>query len=156
MPRVRFVEDRDVLDGAGRVTASFRAGEVYELSDASARRWVRRSVAHLVGQEAPAPRTVDPPLVQSDAFARHRQSLGISEPAKASGEPNDAATGTASSSSPAAPASGEPTSSGSAAAPASSPSTAPGNSAPGPTPSTPATPSGGDPARRRGRGKARR
>lgn len=43
--KVRFIEDRKVLDGAGRVIRSFSAGEEYDLAPASARRWLRRNAA---------------------------------------------------------------------------------------------------------------
>ncbi len=43
--KVRFIEDREVTDGAGRVIRSFSAGEEYDLAPASARRWLRRKAA---------------------------------------------------------------------------------------------------------------
>lgn len=48
MIKVRFIVDREVLDGAGNVVQHFKAGEVVNLPASSARRWVRRSIAEEV------------------------------------------------------------------------------------------------------------
>lgn len=50
MTRVRFNEHREVRDHLGKVVASFAAGEVVELSAASAKRWLRREAAELVAK----------------------------------------------------------------------------------------------------------
>ncbi len=52
--RVKFLQDRDV-EAQGEVIESFKAGEVYELSASSARRWIRRELAMEV-QGAAAPK----------------------------------------------------------------------------------------------------
>ena len=68
--KIRFIEDREVLDGAGRAIQTFSAGEVYDLPSASARRWLRRKVAEEAGENAaevtkdaepePAPQETEP------------------------------------------------------------------------------------------------
>ena len=45
MPKIRFLQSRQVVDHDGEVVASFKAGEVYDLSAHSADRWLRRLVA---------------------------------------------------------------------------------------------------------------
>jgi len=42
--KIKFLKDRAV-EAQGRVVESYRAGEVYELTASSARRWLRRKVA---------------------------------------------------------------------------------------------------------------
>lgn len=42
--RIKFIEDRDV-EAQGEIVDSFKAGEIYELSASSARRWIRRKAA---------------------------------------------------------------------------------------------------------------
>ena len=42
---VKFLEAREVKDGAGVVIQKFRAGQVVELSTASARHWINRNAA---------------------------------------------------------------------------------------------------------------
>ena len=43
--KVTFLDAREVKDGLGVVTQSFKSGQVIELSTASARHWINRSVA---------------------------------------------------------------------------------------------------------------
>lgn len=45
--KIKFLEDRTV-EAQGFVEQEFKAGEVYELSASSARRWLRRNVAEEV------------------------------------------------------------------------------------------------------------
>jgi hypothetical protein len=62
VPVVRFTEDKDVRDHLGRVVQSFRAGQVVELSAASARRWLRRHAAvEVQGAADPAPAQLSTP-----------------------------------------------------------------------------------------------
>jgi hypothetical protein len=42
--KIKFLKDREV-EADGRVVESYRTGEVYEMTAASARRWIRRLVA---------------------------------------------------------------------------------------------------------------
>lgn len=58
---VKFLTDRTVLDHLGGVDQSFHAGQVVELSDASAQRWIRRAVAvevHGTGSTSSSPEHV--------------------------------------------------------------------------------------------------
>lgn len=50
--KIRFIEDREVLDGEGNVIQCFTAGKEYDLNVASARRWLRRSAAEEVDETA--------------------------------------------------------------------------------------------------------
>ena len=43
--KVKFLEAREVEDGEGIVIQKFRAGQVVELSNASARHWINRGAA---------------------------------------------------------------------------------------------------------------
>lgn len=47
--KVRFLTDRTVQDGSG---TTFKAGEVHELSEASARHWIDRKVAEPLADDA--------------------------------------------------------------------------------------------------------
>ena len=42
---VKFLEYREMEDGEGVVYEKFKAGQVYELNTASARRWITRNAA---------------------------------------------------------------------------------------------------------------
>jgi hypothetical protein len=44
MKKIKFIEDCEV-EAQGQVLQSFKAGQVVELSHASARRWIRRNKA---------------------------------------------------------------------------------------------------------------
>lgn len=58
--KIRFTEPRRVLDHNRRVVAKFSAGEVVELSEASARHWLNRNIAKIVGAAAePEPEDED-------------------------------------------------------------------------------------------------
>lgn len=48
MPKIRFIEDRTTVEDTPQ---HFKAGEVYELPDASCERWVRRGVAEYLREE---------------------------------------------------------------------------------------------------------
>ncbi len=74
--RVRFLAARVVKDHNGDVEQSFDAGEVYTLSETSARRWIIRGVAEIVIDEAPASPAPPP----------------ASAPAEKEGKPADAGT----------------------------------------------------------------
>jgi len=53
--KIKFNVDRNVL-AQGVIAQEFKAGEVYELSASSARRWIRRGLAEEVrGSVKPAP-----------------------------------------------------------------------------------------------------
>ncbi len=43
--QVKFVDAQEVLDGEGVVIQKFKAGQVIELSTASARHWINRGLA---------------------------------------------------------------------------------------------------------------
>jgi hypothetical protein len=48
MPKIRFLETRTLRDGKG---TTFEAGKVYELSEPSCERWIRRKAAEYVQSE---------------------------------------------------------------------------------------------------------
>jgi len=58
--KIKFLSDR-VVEAQGEVVMRFSAGEVYELSESSARRWIKRNVATevigKVAKSAPKPKT---------------------------------------------------------------------------------------------------
>ncbi len=56
MYKIRFVDAQEVLDGEGIVIQKFRAGQVVELSNASAMHWLSRGLALDVRAEAQAAR----------------------------------------------------------------------------------------------------
>ena len=63
MKKIKFLETQTV-EAQGVVTQTFNAGEVYELSMSSARRWLRRNVATEVqGSVKPAPKKRKKPVV---------------------------------------------------------------------------------------------
>lgn len=64
--RVRFLSARIVKDHNGDVEQSFEAGEVYALSEASARRWIIRGAAEIVIEEAPASPAPPPASAPAD------------------------------------------------------------------------------------------
>ncbi len=45
--KIKFLVDRKVLDHNRKVVESFRAGQVKELSEASAHHWLNRNVAEI-------------------------------------------------------------------------------------------------------------
>lgn len=51
--KIRFFQDTAKLDGTGE---DFKSGEVYDLNDASAYRWVRRGLAEYVTESEPKKR----------------------------------------------------------------------------------------------------
>ena len=60
MKKIKFLETQTV-EAQGVVTQTFNAGEVYELSMSSARRWLRRNVATEVqGSVKPTPKKRKP------------------------------------------------------------------------------------------------
>jgi hypothetical protein len=70
--KIEFTEPRRVLDHAGKVIQKFSAGEVVELSEASARHWLNRNVAKVVGGAAapePEPRPEGDALMAAIAAA---------------------------------------------------------------------------------------
>lgn len=73
MKKIRFFEDRTVNDGSG---TTFEKDKVYELSDPSADRWVRRGVAEYVRADAHAsePRIVTPTGDDKPVSAAERQA----------------------------------------------------------------------------------
>jgi len=148
--RIQFTEDREVRNHLGVVEQSFRAGQVVELSTASARRWLRRHAAFEVNGDTPigvhetVPEVrvvVHPPEPEAkpDPFEEsRRKELGGSP--ESGQEPSSA--------SPPAPASQSETANTSDAQEpkadaGSSSSTEHGNDADGPTASTQPTPVGG-------------
>ncbi len=128
---VRFLRDEEVKDHNGVVVQSFRAGEVVELSIASARRWLRRLAAEEVTGEAPM-KEPDAPL--SDAGGDG------SSPAAGPGEPSSASPQAPVSPSSSSPSSDEPATETSAA---SLPSTAATSEPAGPMSATGRTRRGG-------------
>ena len=55
MRKIKFLSDQVVM-GQGEIVKAFNAGEVYELSAASANRWIRRNLATEVqGSIKPVP-----------------------------------------------------------------------------------------------------
>lgn len=150
--RIQFDEDREVRDHLGVVVQSFRAGEVVELSTASARRWIRRSAAREVADDTalgihetiPEVRVIvhprEPEEKPTTAFEEHRRKeLGESrepgpdQPSSASPPDQASASGTATES-------GEPETTD---AVEQSSSTEPTSDASGPTASTAPTQAGG-------------
>ena len=60
MRKIKFLSDQVVM-GQGEIVKAFNAGEVYELSTASANRWIRRNLATEVqGSIKPAPKKRKP------------------------------------------------------------------------------------------------
>ena len=57
--KVKFLEAREVRDGEGVVIQKFRAGQVIELSTASARHWINRGAALDVQAAAQAAREAE-------------------------------------------------------------------------------------------------
>lgn len=57
MPKIRFLQDRSTVEAAPQ---HFKAGQVYELNDASCERWVRRGVAEHVVAAARSPKQAKP------------------------------------------------------------------------------------------------
>ena len=150
--RIRFNEDRDVRDHLGVVVQSFRAGEVVELSTASARHWLNRNAAELVRDTTPLgkgevakkppanPRPEEEVKPATDAFDKYREKeigpsreTGPDKPPSAS--PADPASSTKTSST-----SGEPENKDDAK---SEPSTKATSASPSRTSSTPRTRAGG-------------
>lgn len=128
MPTVTFVRDEKVLDHNGQVVEDWKAGQVAELSKASAVRWIRRGAAVSGVLEAQGSEYAGGPL--------------------ADGASPDDGKDAPSSASPPAPASttDNSTSSGEPETPtdaASSSSTAPSSAPDGPTSATAPTPRGG-------------
>lgn len=52
--KVRFLEDAEIKDGAGAVRESYRAGEVHDLREDKARRWLKRGVAEPTDDAPPS------------------------------------------------------------------------------------------------------
>lgn len=70
--KIKFTEPRRVLDHTGKVIQEFSAGEVVELSEASARHWLNRNAANIVGAAAepePEPRPEGDALMAAIAVA---------------------------------------------------------------------------------------
>ena len=61
MPKIKFLVDRNITDETGKTTQSYKAGKVYDLSDAIAYRWVRRQVAVPVEEPAEEPKATKKP-----------------------------------------------------------------------------------------------
>lgn len=88
MIAVRFNQDRDVKNHLGVVIQSFRIGDVVELSEASARRWISRGIAERVMDgQAPEPKAVDEPDGKS---ARPTQGDNGPSPGNGPGQPSSA------------------------------------------------------------------
>lgn len=81
MIAVRFNQDRDVKNHLGVVIQSFRTGDVVELSEASARRWISRGIAERV-KDGQAP---DPPTVEKSDGKSARPTQGDNGPSPGSG-----------------------------------------------------------------------
>ena len=81
MIEVEFLVDREVTDGAGKVIARFKAGQVYELSNASAHRWIKRHAAKLV-QGSLQPVGPRGPQSESErrAFGKGKEKPAADEP----------------------------------------------------------------------------
>lgn len=77
--KIKFLEAREVLDGDGAVTQKFRAGQVVELSNASARHWINRGVAEIVGTGVIPPAGPRGPQSESE---KARFGGGGAKPAK--------------------------------------------------------------------------
>lgn len=108
--KIKFTEDR-IIEAQGEIVSHFKAGEVYELEAASAKRWLRRNVATEVQgsvkpkatkstAKAAAPKkrgrprkVVDTPVApkpdDSDISGRAESDAGTSEPDKAPGDDSD-------------------------------------------------------------------
>jgi len=65
--KVKFLEDREVADGEGVVYQRFKAGQVVELSNASARHWITRNAALEVQGST---KTTVTPVVVSPTFPK--------------------------------------------------------------------------------------
>ena len=61
MIEVKFLEAAEVKDGGGVVIQAFKAGQVKEMSNASARHWINRGIAFDVQAAARAAREAKQP-----------------------------------------------------------------------------------------------
>jgi hypothetical protein len=87
MPRIRFLHDAIVRNGAGEVVEDYRAGEVRELSAASCRRWIRRALAEEFTGRLPEVPHVDPQPTSGRASASGAsRDSGPGDPSSASQE----------------------------------------------------------------------
>lgn len=130
--KVQFLADTEVRDHRGLVEQSFGAGEVVELSTASARRWIRRNKAvEFLGEAAAVVKPVVPPAETGD----HGGSPDSGQEKPPSSSPPDPASTIETSSTSDAPEKPDVAESLSSTAPTSAP--------PGQTSSTAATPRGG-------------
>ena len=65
--KIKFKEDREV-EAQGKIVNTFKAGEIYELSASSARRWLRRGLAtEVTGKAAPKRKPAPKPAVKKAA-----------------------------------------------------------------------------------------
>ena len=94
--KVKFLEAREVLDGEGIVIQKFRAGQVVELSTASARHWINRGFAIDVQAAAADPRML-PRKEDLAHTVADKAAKGSTEP---TGEKADATDGTVNPTSP--------------------------------------------------------
>jgi len=66
---IEFTKASEVTDHTGKVTESYKAGEVLETSGASGQFWVRRLVAFVAGDERPANCLADEVETDADSMA---------------------------------------------------------------------------------------
>lgn len=139
---VKFLREEKVLDGSGKIRQHFLAGQVVELSTASARHWLNREAVTRVSGSVPtfAPKAEVMPDPKEEPVKRRpgRPRKAENGASLASGQESPSAS---SAEAPASPESKLTTSEGDAE---SSPSTTHTFSRRGPMSYTPATPLGGE------------
>ena len=65
--KIKFLKDRAV-EAQGVIVQTFKAGEVYELSASSAKRWIRRNLAtEVIGKAVPKRKPASKPAVKKAA-----------------------------------------------------------------------------------------
>ena len=91
--KIKFIETRHV-EAQGEIVQTFNAGEIYELETASAKRWLRRSVATevqgSVKSEATKSADTDKPVVKKKRKYTRRKPITSTEAAP---KPDDSDTG---------------------------------------------------------------
>lgn len=78
--KILFTKNSTV-EAQGQIVQTFKAGEVYELSASSARRWIRRNAATEVqGSVKPAPTKSEPVAEQEPAKVSRPQRKYVRKP----------------------------------------------------------------------------
>lgn len=77
--KVRFLEDAEIRDGAGAVRETYRAGEVHDLRDDKARRWLKRGMAEPTDDAPPALKRVFRPKAKPAAAKEGGKDFGVAQ-----------------------------------------------------------------------------